>query len=409
MSYYSCCPCTGVKGTYQYFSGNVPQIRTMPDASDYGLPANVDEAIRKENAAITKANSTITFESKLKYIIGFVVFSLIFSSTSKETGLSALFSGVMICLFTYGWIGAAIFLQSEGKGARPNSGRIAKAKERYDRDMKAYDHWNYMDKFDWWDKLDGHEFEYAVATAYASKGYDTKVSPAGGDGGIDIILTKGAERIAVQCKAHKNPVSPSVVRDLYGTMTRQNFPKGIVVSKNGFTSGTVSFASGVPIELVDLNDIIHMIGAESSIYAQSPSDFHVSSSCRQRPASASSAARPRQLSTSDAQKLKREREAFEKEKRAFQAQKENYEKKLVRATASVPKKKNESCSTQDSAGRTVIQMDDASKVIRVYSSISLASRETGVSQKCIRDAANGKQLHAGGFRWKFQSSASVCA
>lgn len=51
--------------------------------------------------------------------------------------------------------------------------------------------------------------------------------------------------------------------------------------------------------------------------------------------------------------------------------------------------------------RAILQMDMDKQLIRRFDSISDAVRETGVNAKSIRDAANGKQSHAGGFKWQY--------
>lgn len=55
-------------------------------------------------------------------------------------------------------------------------------------------------------------------------------------------------------------------------------------------------------------------------------------------------------------------------------------------------------------GRAIVQMADDGAVIKEYESISAAVQEIGVSSKSIRDAANGVQKHAGGFRWMYKDS-----
>lgn len=52
--------------------------------------------------------------------------------------------------------------------------------------------------------------------------------------------------------------------------------------------------------------------------------------------------------------------------------------------------------------RKVAQISEEGEVIVVYNSIAEAVRLTGVNSKSIRDAATGKQKHAGGFKWKYQ-------
>ena len=102
--------------------------------------------------------------------------------------------------------------------------------------------------------------EREIAKLYRNQGYDAKVTSATADGGVDIILNKDGERIAVQCKHHAKPIGPNDVRALQGVVASQNYSKGIFVSLNGYTS-TVYYEvrnGNVKIDLLDLKDILKM-------------------------------------------------------------------------------------------------------------------------------------------------------
>lgn len=51
--------------------------------------------------------------------------------------------------------------------------------------------------------------------------------------------------------------------------------------------------------------------------------------------------------------------------------------------------------------REVIQLTSDGQFLNRFESIAQAVRETGVNSKSIRDAANGVQKHAGGYKWQF--------
>lgn len=89
--------------------------------------------------------------------------------------------------------------------------------------------------------------------------------------------------------------------------------------------------------------------------------------------------------------------AFEKARLKVEKQQaKQAEKALAKeAAASEPKKQ---------AGRPILQMTDGLTVIRRYESISEAVRESGISSKSIRDAANGVQKHAGGYVWRYEDA-----
>lgn len=69
-----------------------------------------------------------------------------------------------------------------------------------------------------------------------------------------------------------------------------------------------------------------------------------------------------------------------------------------------PKDKIAPVKIEKSSGnaRIILQMTSNNEVIERYDSIAEAVRKTGINSKSIRDAANGKQHHAGGFKWQFE-------
>lgn len=88
----------------------------------------------------------------------------------------------------------------------------------------------------------------------------------------------------------------------------------------------------------------------------------------------------------------KKREELLQEKEKVRELKAEARRKKAELAAAKPKK---------STNRSIAQYSDDGNIIAEYASVSAASRETGISEKCIRDAANGKQKHAGGFRWKY--------
>ncbi len=80
------------------------------------------------------------------------------------------------------------------------------------------------------------------------------------------------------------------------------------------------------------------------------------------------------------------------------------QQKAVKIEQKVLKKKKEEtvCEIKKPKGRAIIQMKDDYTVVSEYESITAAVNATGTSSKSIRDAANGVQKHAGGYRWKYK-------
>jgi len=111
---------------------------------------------------------------------------------------------------------------------------------------------------DFWYNLSPLEFEKEIARLYSRHGYRTTVTQASGDQGIDIIMYKGTEKTIVQCKRHRNPVGPAVVREPYGALHASYAHAGILVCVGGFTKGVVAFAQDKPITLLDIDGVLEL-------------------------------------------------------------------------------------------------------------------------------------------------------
>ena len=109
---------------------------------------------------------------------------------------------------------------------------------------------------EYWMSLSGLEFELEMANLYARLGYRVESTPTSGDQGIDLVLRKDGRTTVVQCKSHKSPVGPAVVRELFGSMVASGANGAILACTGGFTKGAVEFAQGRPITLVSAEDIV---------------------------------------------------------------------------------------------------------------------------------------------------------
>jgi len=74
-----------------------------------------------------------------------------------------------------------------------------------------------------------------------------------------------------------------------------------------------------------------------------------------------------------------------------------------KAEARRREKEEEVARPKKSVGRPVAQCDDNGAVIREFETVASAAQSLGISAKCIRDAACGRQKHAAGYCWKYIS------
>ncbi len=114
------------------------------------------------------------------------------------------------------------------------------------------------------DKLratDWYQFEKVVGLVYESQGY--RLSRRGGanpDGGIDLLIEKDGERAAVQCKRWKKwKVDVPKVRELFGAMTHEGIPHGVIVALNGFTLEAKQLAVEHNIDIIPDENLAAMI------------------------------------------------------------------------------------------------------------------------------------------------------
>jgi restriction system protein len=108
--------------------------------------------------------------------------------------------------------------------------------------------------------LEWKRFEILCSTYFEAIGLRSRRAYGGPDGGIDIrLFAKGVSEpgILVQCKAWRDrQVGVALVRELYGVMTAENVPEGILVTTSKFSTDAVAFAKGKNIHLIDGDDFL---------------------------------------------------------------------------------------------------------------------------------------------------------
>jgi restriction system protein len=109
--------------------------------------------------------------------------------------------------------------------------------------------------------LGWQQFESLIAEGFRRRGFQvTPRGGPGGDGGIDLVLTRERERFLVQCKQWRaRSVGVAIVRELYGVMAAERATGGFVVTSGNFTKESIDFASGRNIELLDGEKVDELI------------------------------------------------------------------------------------------------------------------------------------------------------
>jgi restriction system protein len=101
--------------------------------------------------------------------------------------------------------------------------------------------------------IDWQDFEKLVGEAFRLLGYKvTETGPSAGDGGVDLVLSRGGQRHLVQCKqwgARRVGVKP--VRELAGVIAREGATGGFVVTNGEFTEEAIRFSKGSTVTVLD--------------------------------------------------------------------------------------------------------------------------------------------------------------
>lgn len=116
-------------------------------------------------------------------------------------------------------------------------------------------------------QMNWREFELVVGEAFRRRGYQVNERGGGGpDGGVDLVIRKGAEATVVQCKQYRaTQVGVAIVRELFGAMTAEGASGGMVVSLGSFTRDALAFASGRNIQLVTGSELQRLLQDGSQI------------------------------------------------------------------------------------------------------------------------------------------------
>jgi restriction system protein len=115
-------------------------------------------------------------------------------------------------------------------------------------------------------KFTGHALSVLVDAVLKADGWVTKVSPAGADGGVDILAGRGslgldAPRLCVQVKSQNSPTDVTVYRTLQGTMQTFKAEQGLLVCWGGFNRAVLSESKQghFTVRLWDSSDLVEAI------------------------------------------------------------------------------------------------------------------------------------------------------
>lgn len=123
---------------------------------------------------------------------------------------------------------------------------------------------------EWLQNVAPSRFENIVADLVRAMGYEqVDVTGGAGDGGVDVTGVRVDEwghrtRVALQVKRHRAPLGRRVVDELSGSVARQRFTTGILVTTSDFSSQARSAADESPaLQLVNGPQFVDLLAKHS--------------------------------------------------------------------------------------------------------------------------------------------------
>jgi restriction system protein len=108
--------------------------------------------------------------------------------------------------------------------------------------------------------LRGYDFERFLVAIFGELGYRVTKIGGAGDQGVDLLVSIGNNRVAVQAKGYANPVSNKAIQEVVTGSMVHGCNRRLVVTNSCFTAGAVEAAQASGCLLVDGNrieDLIH--------------------------------------------------------------------------------------------------------------------------------------------------------
>jgi SNF2 family DNA or RNA helicase len=116
-----------------------------------------------------------------------------------------------------------------------------------------------------YDTMTGREFEEFIDELFRKLGYETELTPASRDGGVDVIARRDdvvgvTMTLYIQCKNHATPIGVEVVRAIAGVVPVDDAGgHAMVICPAGFSADAVSFAVKRDVQLVDSDRLAELL------------------------------------------------------------------------------------------------------------------------------------------------------
>lgn len=105
------------------------------------------------------------------------------------------------------------------------------------------------------DLMTGQEFENFIAELFSRLGYETEVTKASRDQGIDVVASKNGVKIGIQTKCYSGTIGNRAIQEAVAGKNYYRLDKAMVITNNYFTESAQQLARANSIVLWDRNTL----------------------------------------------------------------------------------------------------------------------------------------------------------
>jgi restriction system protein len=110
-----------------------------------------------------------------------------------------------------------------------------------------------------WRSLRGYDFETFLIAIFGELGYRVTQIGGAGDQGVDLLVSVGNDKVAVQAKGYAHPVSNKAIQEVVTGSIVHGCSRRLVITNSSFTTGAVEAAQATDCLLVDGSRIEDLI------------------------------------------------------------------------------------------------------------------------------------------------------
>jgi restriction system protein len=109
------------------------------------------------------------------------------------------------------------------------------------------------------DQMSGEEFEIFLKHLFTFRGYEVQHTGRSNDGGVDLVVKKGKEKISIQAKRYTGKADRRAITDAVAGMKLHNCTHAMAITNSRFTKPAIEYAKKTDCRLIDRDGLAKWI------------------------------------------------------------------------------------------------------------------------------------------------------